>query len=105
MKIFKLTPVNIPNINKPTDINKIVGIGGRIVFGDIGEADTKHTYYIEFYREITTDEGTGIERFADTPLETTQEMTALITNPATQYAAVSALAAQYGYELLPENEQ
>lgn len=105
MKIFKLTPVNIPNINKPTDINKIVGIAGRIVSGDVGEPDTKHTYYVEFYCEITIDEVTTTEPFSGTNLETTQEVTGLLMNPQTQYAAVSALATQYGYTLLPENQQ
>ena len=105
MTTFKIVPKFIPRVENPLLSNKVVGISGRIVFGDVGAADTKHTCYVEFHREITDGEETRIEPFHGTNLEVTQADTVAIMTQATQHAAVAALATQYGFELLPENQQ
>ena len=105
MKIFKTVPRSFTTIENPTQTTKVVGISGRIVWGDIGDATTPHTYCVIFHREITEGEETRVEAFKETSLKVTQAETLGLVNPATQYAAVSALASQYDYQLLPENEQ
>ena len=105
MKIFKIVPKYIPRVENSILSNKVVGISGRIVWGDVGAADTKHSYYVEFHREITDGEETRIEIFHGTSLEVTQADTVAIMTQATQYVAVTSLAAQYGFELLHENQQ
>jgi len=82
-----------------------VGLAVRIVNGDIGSSETIHTYCVIFHREVTEGEETRIEPFYETNVIATQADTLAILNPQTQYAAVSALAGQKGYELLPIEQQ
>lgn len=105
MKIFKTVPRSFTTIENPTQTTKIVGLSGRIVCGDIGDATTPHTYCVVFHREVTEGEETRVEAFKETSLKVTQAETLALVDPATQYAAIAALASQYDYQLLPQNQQ
>ena len=104
MKIFAIDPVLIPDVTNPTRNIKVVGLSGRIVFGEVGDSETMHTYYVQFWQEIETEGETNTVPFTDTNLTVTQAQTVAIMNPETQHAAIAALAANYGYTLLPEND-
>lgn len=109
MTTFKIVPVEVPNANNIAQLIKLVGIRGKIQFAEVGDSNTEHLYSVQILKEVVKIvddvEVPEIQVFTETDLKTTQAVTAALMNPATQYAAVLALATQYGYELLPENQQ